>query len=103
MSAVLHKPSRPENGCHPDRAGWNDVMEPFASERAKAMADGLIRTGRAWDCRAIRGHLELRAKRGGFYWITADGQHLLQRDDLESALELQPNFAQAMVRLGGYK
>ncbi len=78
-------------------------MEPFASERAKAMADGLIRTGRARDCRAIPGHLELRAKRGGFYWITADGEHLLHGDDLDSALELQPNFAQAMARLGGYK
>jgi hypothetical protein len=75
-------------------------MELSISKRAKAMADGLIRTGRASDYGATNSHLQLRAKRGGFYWITADGDSLMRGDTLDGAEQLQPNFAQAMVHAG---
>jgi hypothetical protein len=75
-------------------------MELSISRRARTMADGLIRTGRASDYGATSSHLQLRARRGGFYWITADGERLMHGDALDSAEELQPNFAQAMVQAG---
>jgi hypothetical protein len=75
--------------------------DPTISARAKAIANGLIRTGRASEGRAARGHLRLRAERtGSFYWITADGSRLLRGDELDSAEELQASFVQAMVQAG---
>jgi hypothetical protein len=75
--------------------------ETHISARAKAIADGLMRTGRASDPQAVQGHLQLRAKRGsGFYWIAASGSRLLRGDELDSAEEIQENFVQAMVLAG---
>ena len=71
------------------------------SARAKAIAKGLISTGRASDGRAARGYLRLRANRSGsFYWIAADGSRLLRGDELDTAEELQASFVQAMVQAG---
>ena len=74
------------------------------SQKARALAEGLIRTGRATEARAMDGHLQLRAKSGGgYYWITADGSRLLRGDELEIAEELQQKFADSMVRAGDRK
>jgi hypothetical protein len=72
-----------------------------ASQRAHAIAEGLMRTDRASDLRVYHGYLQLRAKhRGGFYWISLDGGRLLRGDELDTADELQPHFAQAMMQAG---
>jgi hypothetical protein len=76
-------------------------MEPPFSRRAEEIASGLVRSGRASAPRKVHDHIELRANRGGgFYWITIDGSRLLRGDDLDTAEELQPNFAQAMAQAG---
>ena len=70
------------------------------SHKARALAEGLMRTGRASDPQTVDGHVQLRAKIGGFYWITPDGSRLLRGDELEDAEELQPRFVESMVRAG---
>jgi hypothetical protein len=85
--------------CNPLQTAAGPMELPI-SKRAKTMADGLIRTGRASDYGGTNTHIQLRAKRGGFYWITADGDSLMHGDTLDGAEELQPNFAQAMVQAG---
>jgi hypothetical protein len=75
--------------------------DPTISARAKAIANGLIRTGRASDGRAARGYLRLRAERSGsFYWVAADGSRLLRGDDLDTAEELQSSFVETMIQAG---
>ena len=72
--------------------------------RAKAIAEGLVRTGRASDQRLTSGHFRLRANNGGgFYWIAVDGSRLLRGDELDGAEELQPKFVLAMVQAGQAK
>lgn len=71
------------------------------SPRARAIANGLLRTGRAADQHEVPGHLRLRASRGGgFYWIANNGSRLLRGDELDSAEEIQENFVQAMILAG---
>jgi hypothetical protein len=70
-----------------------------ASQRAHAIAEGLMRTDRASDLCIHRDYLRLRAKRGGgFYWIAFDGGRLLRGDELATSEELQPHFAHAMLQ-----
>ena len=76
-------------------------MQPTLSPRAKAIAEGLIRSGRGSDPRLAHGHLRLRAKLGGFYWIASDGARLLRGDELDAAEELQSSFTEAMAQAGG--
>jgi len=74
------------------------------SARAKAIANGLVRTGRATGHRLTHGHIQLHATRGeSFYWIAADGSRLLRGDELDDAQELQPNFVQVMAQVGEAK
>ena len=70
------------------------------SPRAKQIAEGLVRTGRASDARLFRTWLQLRATAGNFYWIALDGSALLRGDTFDGAEELQPSFADAMARAG---
>jgi hypothetical protein len=65
------------------------------SHRAKAIAEGLMRTGRASDARLFRTWLQLRATTGNFYWIALDGSALFC-----GAALLEQSSADAMARAG---
>ena len=71
------------------------------SARAKAIAEGLIRTDRA-DRHGVIEHamLRLASRKGGFYWISLDGGRLLRGADLFGAEELQAKFRDTMERAG---
>ena len=75
--------------------------DPTLSQRAKAIAEGLIRTNRA-DHHGVVEHamLRLSSKKGGFYWISLDGDRLLRGPELFGAEELQGKFRDAMERVG---
>ena len=76
-----------------------------ASRRARAIAVGLVRTGRAYEPRTIDTYIRLRAragKAGRFYWVAVDGGELLRGDALDMAEELQQTFADAMANTGGW-
>jgi hypothetical protein len=69
------------------------------SPRAKAIAAGLVRTGRAAKSRAAGNFI--RADGGdATYWVSIDGTHLLRGDAVEIADELQRGFIDAMARAG---
>jgi hypothetical protein len=71
------------------------------SPRLKAIAEGLIRTGRAGKRREYdRGMLRLECLTGGFYWISLDGSRVVRGARLPTADELQPKFIEAMERAG---
>jgi hypothetical protein len=75
--------------------------EPIISARAKAIAEGLIRTDRAGKHGIYdQGMLRLERRGGGFYWIAFNGSRLLRGSQLPTADELQPNFADAMQSAG---
>jgi hypothetical protein len=72
------------------------------SPRARAIAEGLVRTGRAYDPRTVGTHIRLRARVGRFYWVAFDGGELLRGDARDMAEELQQTFADAMAKAGGW-
>jgi len=75
--------------------------EPVMSERAAAIARGLVRTERA--AKGIgsdQGMLRLQCLSGGFYWISPDGSDVLRGSTLVAADELQAKFRDAMERAG---
>lgn len=75
-------------------------MQTIPSQRALAVARGLVRTGRAADPQPEQGFLRLQSDGEGCYWISFDGNHLLRGEQREDADELQPGFIEAMVRAG---
>jgi hypothetical protein len=76
-------------------------LEPPLSPRAKAIAEGLIRTDRAAKHGVFdRGMLRIECLGGGFYWIALNGSRLLRGARLPTADELQPKFIEAMERAG---
>jgi hypothetical protein len=78
-----------------------DSPEPTLSARAKAIAEGLIRTKRAGRHGVIdQGILKLECTKGGYYWISLDGGRVLRGAKLFEAEELQPKFIDAMERAG---
>jgi len=75
--------------------------EDTISPRAKAIADGLIRTKRAINDAALdQGMLRLRCKKGGYYWVSLNGSRVLRGWGLFDADELQPKFTAAMQSAG---
>jgi hypothetical protein len=68
--------------------------------RARAIVDGLVRTGHGSDPRFADAYVQLRAKIGGFYFVALDGARLLRGDTFEEAEELQAKFVEAMARAG---
>jgi hypothetical protein len=72
------------------------------SEKAKAIAKGLVRTERAAkDSKLIHGMLRLERHSGkDYYWIALDGSRLLRGRWVSGAAELQPKFTDAMERAG---
>jgi len=78
------------------------VIDPPMSDRARAIAEGLVRTKRAVKGFLKRDHgmLRLHAMREGFYWISLGGTRVLRGTKLFEAEELQPKFIDAMERAG---
>ena len=75
--------------------------EPVISERAAAIATGLVRTERAAKgIRSDQGMLRLECLSGGFYWISLDGFDVLRGSTLTAADEFQAKFRDAMERAG---
>jgi hypothetical protein len=72
-----------------------------ASAKALAIAEGLVRTGRASGPVQVRGFLRVDAANGEPYWVSDDGTQILRGADPETADELQPGFVNAMARAGG--
>jgi hypothetical protein len=72
------------------------------SDRAKAVAKGLVCTGRAApSSKVMQGMLHLKCHGGDdYYWIALDGSRLLRGRWLSEAEELQPKFIDAMERAG---
>jgi len=71
------------------------------STRARAIAEGLIRTRRAGYSGVVdRGMVKLECLKGGYYWISLDGGRLLRGAAVWEAEELQPKFIDAMERAG---
>ena len=68
--------------------------------RAEAIAYGLVRTGRAANAQPENGFIRLKAKGGGFYWVSFVGFRLLRGEAFWDADELQPKFVEAMERSG---
>ena len=78
-----------------------DSRESALSARAKAIAEGLIRTKRAGRHGVIdQGILKLECTKGGYYWISLDGGRVLRGRAIFDAEELQPKFIDAMERAG---
>ncbi len=70
------------------------------SERALAIARGLIRTQRSSEVNTVEVYLHLPSGDDEFYWISFDGSHLLRGHWRDLAEELQPGFTNAMARVG---
>jgi len=69
--------------------------------RARAIANGLIRTERApRGTKVIHGMMRLECFGDGYYWIALDGSRLLRGRTQFEADELQPKFIDAMERAG---
>jgi hypothetical protein len=84
-----------------NKAAQVEPGEPAMSERAAAIARGLVRTGRA--AKGIgpgQGMVRLQCLNGGFYWISLDGSEVLRGSTLMAADELQAKFRDAMERAG---
>lgn len=68
------------------------------------IVNGLIHTGRAIAPMARVGSiLRLGRRRGGFYWISLDGEQLSQGETLRDAEPLQSSFRAAMAETGKKK
>jgi hypothetical protein len=68
--------------------------------RALAIAEGLVRTGRATPAEESENHLVLACKAGGYYWITFDGKNVSRGPAYAVADKLQSGFIAAMERAG---
>ena len=68
--------------------------------RALAIAEGLVRTGRATRVDESDNHIVLRCKSGGFYWIAFDGARVLRGAVVKDTEQLQSGFVAAMERAG---
>jgi hypothetical protein len=71
-----------------------------ASDRARAIIEGLVRTGRGTSPQVAGAYVRLRARIGGFYWVPIDGTRLLRGDDVDAAEQLQESFTETMARAG---
>ena len=70
------------------------------SPRAKAIATGLVRSGRAAKFQVSGGFVRADGIGSAIYWITGDGTRVLRGDTVDNADELQPGFIEAMTRAG---
>lgn len=95
--AAKPEPSNPD----PDRAAQARApRHPDISERAKAIAQGLINTARARSPHLDSGLLRLECLKGGHYWISFSGDQVLRGSSHFEAHELQRKFIDDMERAG---
>jgi hypothetical protein len=73
---------------------------PRPTDRARYVALGLIRSGRADRQERVGDLLRLERIGGGFYWLDISGRELRRGDTLADAEELQPTFLKAMHEIG---
>jgi hypothetical protein len=78
----------------------DQIKHPVPNARARAIAQGLIGTGRASAMRSVGGFIRVRAVTGPDYWVSHSGDALLRGEALETAEEMQPGFLNAMARAG---
>lgn len=70
------------------------------SERAWAVAAGLVRTGRAATYEPVNSFIRADGVGTARYWISDDGSRILRGRTLSGAAELQRGFVNAMARAG---
>ena len=70
------------------------------SPRARAVARGLIETGRGIAMRPVGGFIRVRAESGADYWVSHSGNALLRGEAPETAEELQAGFVNTMAKAG---
>ena len=78
----------------------DQIKHPVPNARARAVAQGLIGTGRASAMRSVGGFIHVRAVTGPDYWVSHLGDALLRGEAPETAEEMQPGFLNAMARAG---
>jgi hypothetical protein len=80
----------------------NDLPPVYIAPRARAIAKGLVRSGRASEVVVLGTWLRAKARRGqeSYFIDIAHGTHLLRGLSLTEASELSDGFAQAMVKRG---
>ena len=78
----------------------NRSREEAPSLRAWAIANGLIRTGRAATPLHVRRFICLHTAGSHRYWVSYDGHRVRRGRELADAEELQSGFVEAMVRAG---
>ena len=76
------------------------AMHPGISERAAAIAQGLVNTGRAKCPQPDKGMLRLECLDGGFYWISSSGDQVLRGSSQSEADELRRKIIDDMERAG---
>lgn len=69
-------------------------------DRAWAIAEGLIRTGRAERSKETEKFIRVDGIKGACYWVAFDGNTILRGRSVTIADELQPGFVDAMARAG---
>lgn len=69
-------------------------------DRAWAVAEGLIRTGRAERSRESGKFIRVDGVKGACYWVAFDGCRVLRGRTVMAADELQAGFVDAMARAG---
>ena len=67
---------------------------------AKAIARGLILSGRGRRQQDIDGYICLQRVRGGWYFVARGGRELRAGETLDEAEVLQPSFVAAMLAAG---
>ena len=86
--------------ARPVESSVTTTAPPF-SAGARAIAEGLFRTGRAGKHGVYeQGMLRLERRGGGYYWVPLNGDRILSGARLFDANELQPKFIDAMERAG---
>ena len=78
-----------------------ELTDPVISERAKAIAQGVINSDRARHKGVFdQGMVRLECVRGGYYWISLNGGRVLKGLSPFASVELQPKFIEAMEWAG---
>ena len=76
------------------------AAKPNVSDRARAIIQGLMLTGRGSDPQGAGAYVRLRSKIDGFYWVRIDGSRLLRGNNVDGAKPLQEKFTETMARAG---
>jgi hypothetical protein len=96
--------AKPDSSRSKLEIGTPQGMPPIhsvACERARAITRGLIKTERsAGNPQLDSGMLRLECLRGGYYWISLDGRHVLRGKSHSEAADLDPKFIEVMERAG---